>query len=81
MHQTVLLFGPQARLAGKREVNLDLPDDADVAAVLRALADAEPSLVPSMNVSRLAINQDFADADRRIGANDELALIGLISGG
>ena len=81
MKQTVLLFGPQARLAGKREVSLDLPDDADAATVLARLADAEPSLKASVAASRLAVNQDFAEPSRRVEASDELALIGMISGG
>jgi molybdopterin converting factor small subunit len=77
----VLLFGPQARDAGRREVALELSDTPTVTDVLRQLAQAEPSLKSSLATSRLAVNHKFADAAARVEATDELALIGLISGG
>jgi len=79
----VKLFGPQARLAGKPEVRLEVDDaQATCGGVLRALADTEPAfLAASIGSSRLAVNHAFVAADHRITPDDEVALIGLIGGG
>jgi molybdopterin converting factor small subunit len=82
MNVTVKLFGAQAQLVGRREVVVPLDEaDATCAALRRGLAVAEPQLEASLTVSRFAINHEFADDERAISANDEVALIGMISGG
>ncbi len=49
--------------------------------VLEALAqDAEP-LAPSLASSRLAVNHEFVDSEHVIKPDDEVALIGMVSGG
>ncbi|QDT67492.1 ThiS family protein [Planctomycetes bacterium MalM25] len=82
MEVTVLLFGPQADLAGARELRLDTPRDRPTAGeVLSAIGVAAPALTGSLNVSRLAVNHEFVAADRPISPGDEVALIGMVSGG
>jgi molybdopterin converting factor small subunit len=82
MRVSVLLFGPQATLAGARSVDVDIESDAPtVADILTALHEAAPALTGSLASSRLAINHEFAAADQTIQQGDEVALIGMVSGG
>jgi len=77
----VLLFGGAADLAGARSVRLSIDGAATPAAVLEALARAVPALAPIVPTARLAVNHEFARPDRIIAADDEVALIAMVSGG
>jgi molybdopterin converting factor small subunit len=78
----VKLFGPQAQIVGRRQLEVELPgEQATVGQVLSGLADREPKLASSLQASRIAVNQAFADSSSRIGADDEVALIGMVGGG
>lgn len=82
MELEVLLFGPQAALAGAREVRVALEgSEATPAAVLAALAEGAPALAASLGASRLAVNHEFAAADTVVRPGDEVALVGMVSGG
>lgn len=72
----VQLFASLRERAGRSELSLELPHDARVADALerlRALTDGIPVL--------LAVNHEYADADRILVAGDEVALIPPVSGG
>ena len=76
MEVTVRLFAMLRERAGAAEVVLDLPEGARVAdalAELRGLADGLPLV--------MAVNREYADAERALGPGDELALIPPVSGG
>jgi molybdopterin converting factor small subunit len=79
----VKLFGPLADAADAALVEVDLPDDqvADAATVLRCLGASHPRLVPALSGARLAVNHRFALSHERVSESDELALIGMVSGG
>ena len=81
MRVRVLLFGPQADAAGRSAVELELPEPADCRTLRERLAAAHPELAPSMAASRLAVNHEFAPPEQTIREGDEVALIGLVSGG
>ncbi|MEX0886391.1 MAG: MoaD/ThiS family protein [Phycisphaeraceae bacterium] len=82
MQVTVKLFGPQAQLAGCETLTLTLDAPQPTCGDLRiALADAAPPLAPSLPASRFAVNHEYVPDDQRISTDDELALIGMISGG
>jgi molybdopterin converting factor small subunit len=79
---TVLLFGPLAQAVGCDRVRLGVPRTAvDVAEVRRRLAEEAPTLAPWLASCRLAVNHDFADEDQTVSPEDEVALIGMVSGG
>lgn len=79
---TVKLFGPQAQMAGQRELVLDFPASQINCGELRAaMARCHSRLAPTLASSRFAINQSFATDADAIHPGDEVALIGLISGG
>jgi len=79
----VLVFGPIATAAGGRtlQVVVAAPRELDAAEVMRLIAEAYPSLRPMLASSRLAINSKYALASDTVAPSDELALIGMVSGG
>ena len=82
MQIRILLFGPQAALAGKRQVDVDLPGPtATCGQVRQSLAQVEPRLGDSLAASRFAVNGSYAADDAVVSCADEVALIGLVSGG
>lgn len=76
MQVTVRLFAVLRERAGAPSVELDLPDGARVADALAALSGLAGD-VPAV----MAVNREYAPADRVLHAGDELALIPPVSGG
>lgn len=77
----MLLFGGAADRAGARMIRVQVDDRPRCDAVLAAIGGAVPSLAPLIPTARLAVNQEFTAADRRIEPTDEVALIAMVSGG
>ena len=78
----VLLFGPQAALAGTRSVSVSIePGCTTCAAVLTAIGEGCEVLQPSLATSRLAVDQVLRDRDFVLHGHEELALIGMVGGG
>jgi molybdopterin converting factor small subunit len=80
----IRLFGPYAEAAGRRVVCVEAEAGGPgptAAWVLRAIGRAEPRLVPMMGVAMLAVNHRYARPEQTVSSSDELALIGLVSGG
>jgi molybdopterin converting factor small subunit len=79
---TVRLFGQEARAAGRDTVIVPLADAQCTCGHLRAaLLAAEPRLAATLPNCRWAVNHAFATETQPIAATDEVALIGLVSGG
>jgi molybdopterin converting factor small subunit len=79
---TIKLFGPLSRTAGRAELAVDCPaNHPTCAAVRQSLAAAEPRLADLLPACRFAVNHSFVSEDHQIAAGDEVALIGLTSGG
>lgn len=82
MRVTVKLFGNEAKLAGQREVAIDLPDEQPTVASLRtALGQTVPELAAPAKDGRIAVNYEFAQDTTPLHSDDEVALIGPVSGG
>ena len=86
MELVTLLFGPAADAAGADRIMLSLPEQATVADALAAIASQYPALAFAVESSgsaggRLAVNHEYAAADRRLAPGDEVAVISLVSGG
>jgi molybdopterin converting factor small subunit len=77
----VLLFGAEASTLGRSSVEIDIGADASCRAVKERLAQAFPAIAPFVRVGRLAVNSEFASPDRQVRPGDEVALIGMVSGG
>jgi len=84
MPLTVLLFGPHAAAAGAPSLAITPPQQPSAPTcgqVLEAIPKHAPALAPLMAGARLAVNHRFAQPHQPIHPGDELALIGLVSGG
>lgn len=78
----ILLFGPQAMLAKRQVIELELSDQPHTAEeIINQIATEHPALGASIGTSRLAINHEFADHDQIVPLDAEVALIGMVSGG
>ncbi|RUL81420.1 MoaD/ThiS family protein [Tautonia sociabilis] len=81
MTVTVRLFAVARQRAGAPEVLVELPDPATVADLKRAVAGQHPALAPLLPGMMVAVSAEYAGEDRRIGPDDEVALIPPVSGG
>lgn len=81
MEVRVLLFGPEADALGRREAPVEVPEPVTCARLKDALRRAHPALAPYLPAGRVAVNASFASPETRIAPGDEVALIGLVSGG
>lgn len=77
----VLFFGAEAAALGRAHAEVDLDGDRTCRAMMGRLAERFPALRPHLHAARLAVNSEFAGPERVIGEGDEVALIGLVSGG
>jgi molybdopterin converting factor small subunit len=75
------LFGPEAAAVGTSWIDLRVKTPATCADVREQLAAAQTSLRPLLAGARFAVNSEFAPLDRVIQPGDEVALIGMVSGG
>jgi MoaE-MoaD fusion protein len=75
---TVRLFAMLRERAGAPELTLELPDGASVS---DALATRELSGLAAGIPLVMAVNREYADAERVLDPGDELALIPPVSGG
>lgn len=77
----VLLFGSEAAAAGRDRVEVEAPDGATCHEVKERLGSVCPALRLLLPAGRLAVNAEFAGAETVVRPGDEVALIGLVSGG
>lgn len=77
----VRLFAIQREIAGTREVELELPDDATIESAWDALVRLHPRLEPGRAFVRFALDGDYADPSTPIAGGRELAVIPPVSGG
>lgn len=81
MRVRVLYFAVVRERLGRDEETLELPAGADVAAAWRELERWHPELAALRPVVKLAVNEEFAPADRALAAGDVIALIPPVAGG
>ena len=84
MEIVVKLFGPLAAACG-RDVTVVVESTrgqpVTCATVRLRLAEVAPSLAGLLPACRLAVNGCYASEEQAIQEGDEVALIGLVSGG
>ncbi len=82
MEIRVQLFGTEARTVGRSAVCVQLAGPRCTCSELRArMAEVEPRLATALRTGRFAVNHAFATDAQPIAPGDEVALIGLVSGG
>jgi len=78
----ILLFGPAAGMVRRDRMTVEVFDDAPTCGRVReAMIDVEPRLRRLVDIGRLAVNYCVVPDDHRVHERDEIALIGLVSGG
>jgi sulfur-carrier protein len=81
MKLSVQLFARARDLAGKSPIEVELPEDADVAALKRALAEQFPALSSLGPHLLVAVGQDYARDQQRLATGLEVACFPPVSGG
>lgn len=80
MSVTVLLFASYADALGAPSLSVDLPEDATVADLVRAVR-ARPGAGCLPDQPMVAVNQRYARLSSPLRAGDEVALIPPVAGG
>lgn len=81
MRLTVKLFAAARELAGTGELQVEVPADADVAALRVALCATAPAFTELARRSLIAVNEEYAADATRLQEGDVAALIPPVSGG
>lgn len=81
MRVTVRLFALQRAQTGLQRLELELPEDADVATAWAALVADLPVIAGAEGVVRFARNGAYVDATEPLADGDELAVIPPVAGG
>ena len=81
MKATVKVFALARQLAGQESLAVDLPPEATVADLRRAIADQYPALANLVAHALFAVNTQYASDTAPIPADGELACIPPVSGG
>lgn len=81
MRVRVLYFAVVRERLGRDDEEIELPAAADVAAAWRELERRHPELSSLRPVVKLAVNEEFATADRALADGDVIALIPPVAGG
>ncbi|EAL64879.1 molybdenum cofactor synthesis protein 2 small subunit [Dictyostelium discoideum AX4] len=80
----ILLFAKVKEVIGKDSIFIDLPlDESTSFNLIRKLKHIYPQISSTLEVSLLAVNQEYIsrDQDIKINSNDEIAIIPPVSGG
>ena len=81
MRLEVRTFGGLAERAGLATLVVELPDDADVALLRRAVAAQHPELAPLMPRVAVSVDLELADDATPLSADQEVALLPPVAGG
>lgn len=81
MRCRVLLFAQLADAAGRREIDVDLPDEAIVSDAIDEIVGLHGSFATLRDRVAVAVNEHYATPTRRLADGDTIALIPPVSGG
>jgi molybdopterin converting factor subunit 1 len=77
----VVFFASLRDRAHTARTAMQLPEGATVAALVEALSERFPELVPALPIAVVAVNQDYATHETRLVEGDEVAIFPPVSGG
>jgi molybdopterin synthase catalytic subunit len=81
MEVKVMLFATLRQLAGWKEKVFQLPGEANLGDLLTILTDAHPQLNLTQRTIYAAVNEQYAQRDTPLKANDVVAIFPPVSGG
>jgi molybdopterin synthase catalytic subunit/molybdopterin converting factor small subunit len=77
----VHLFARYREVAGKEQVDLELPEGGTVETAWSAVVDRHPQLAQYRPFTLFAVGHDYVEDDHRLKPDDELCLFPPVSGG
>jgi molybdopterin synthase sulfur carrier subunit len=77
----VHLFARYREVAGREQVDLELPEDGTVETAWSAVVDRHPALAQYRPFTLFAVGHDYVEDDHRLKSGDELCLFPPVSGG
>ena len=81
MNIEVLFFASARDLTGVSQLQVELPDGADLKRLLRQLTQENPALEPVVKSARFARNEEFVDLSSPLEDGDQVAWLPPVSGG
>jgi len=81
MHGTVKLFASLREVAGRSEIDWELPDSATVETLVTHLRNRIPGLDEWVDRVWIAVNHRYATLEIMLQDGDEVALFPPVSGG
>ena len=81
MRVSVRFFAVAKDLAGSGELALEVPEQATVGMLRRALADGSPRWPPLLSSLMVAVDSEYAPDGLKIPPEAEVAVIPPVSGG
>ena len=81
MRVTVRLFARLRELAGRGEIERDVPPGATVRQVWESLLAEHPAIAPYAESMSCAVNADYARMTTAVKDGDEVAFLPPVSGG
>ena len=81
MRVRVHLFARYREVAGREQVDLEIPEGGTVEAAWSAVVDRHPQLAQYRPFTLFAVGHDYVEDDHRLKAGDELCLFPPVSGG
>lgn len=81
MKVRVRLFAALREIAGKDELELELPTGTTVSALWDQLVEDDARLEQYSKSVNFAVNHDFVPRETRLEADDEVAFLPPVSGG
>ena len=76
----ISLFGITRDIVGSSTIELELPTNTNVGALMESLKDKFPKLKEIRSVL-VAVNSEYAEDNVKLSERDEIALIPPVSGG
>ncbi|MCD4685075.1 MAG: molybdopterin converting factor subunit 1 [Anaerolineae bacterium] len=81
MQITVRFFASLRDTTGDKQCTLDVPDDADLAALVQMLLGRYPALAGHQSSWHFAVNQTHAEFDIVLRDGDRVAIFPYVAGG
>tara|TARA_B100000029_G_C17469599_1_gene921499 strand:- start:469 stop:714 length:246 start_codon:yes stop_codon:yes gene_type:complete len=81
MRITVLLFARLRDIAGKSNLDRDLPDGSTARSVWKTLVQDFPEFDSYSEAISTAVNEEYAHMDSKLSDGDEVAFLPPVSGG
>jgi molybdopterin synthase catalytic subunit len=77
----VRFFAAFKEIIGKNKLDLQIPDGSSVKDVIAIIGETYPGVKKIIQISKCAVNMEYADTERKLAEGDEITVIMPVSGG